>query len=119
MNRRYSALALSTFAMGAVVLSTPQASAMLKDPDRGFAAAPTSPSDWPDEGSGYPSSEATHCTYPEDPACNVPPLKAIAAASTSRYSGLEGAQLGASALGGAGVALGGIWLYHRRYPLAG
>jgi len=34
-------------------------------------------------------------------------------------SGSEGVQLGASALGGAGVAFGGMWLYRRRHLLVG
>ena len=121
MNHRYSALALSTFAMGALALTAPEASAMLKDPDRGYSA---STYDWPDEGSGYPTSEATtrDCTYPENPTCNTPPLAAMTTSSTatspSDGSSFQPAQLGASALGGAGAAFAGMWLYRRRHLLA-
>ncbi|TCM43408.1 hypothetical protein [Kribbella sp. VKM Ac-2568] len=38
MNHTYSALALSALALGTVVLTTPEASALLKDP--GGASAP-------------------------------------------------------------------------------
>lgn len=96
MKRRYSSLALSLLALGGVALTATEASAMMKDPDRG----------------------STRCTYPEDPACNVPPLETVAATSTPPSTEFEGAQLGASALGGAGVAFGCMWLYRRRHPLA-
>jgi hypothetical protein len=122
MNHRYSALAMSAFAMGAVVLTTTDASAMLKDPDGGSTAAPTSTYDWPDEGSGYPGSEtkSPEYNYPNyDPKYEVAPVEAVTAPSQSADNGFDGAQLGASALGGAGVAFGGMWLYRRRHVLVG
>ena len=125
MNHRCSALAMSVFAMGAVVLTTTDASAMLKDPDSGSMAAPTSPTstyDWPDEGSGYPGSEtkSLEYNYPNyDPKYEVAPVEAAMAQSPSNDDRFEGLRLGASALGGAGVAFSGMWLYRRRQVLAG
>ena len=99
MNRKHSALALTFFAMGALALTAPEASARLKDPDRGY----------------------TSCTYPENPTCNTPPLEAMTTTSSttsSTSSDFQPAQLGASALGGAGAAFAGMWLYRRRHELA-
>lgn len=110
MNRTYSALALSALAMGAVVLTATDAAAMLKDPDRGTTAAPATADAWPDEGSGYP-------IY--DPTYKVPSVQAELAQDPSDDNGFDGVQLGASAVGGAGVALAGVWLYRRRHVLAG
>jgi hypothetical protein len=97
--------------MGALALTAPEASAMLKDPGR---------------GSSYSTYEATtrDCTYPENPTCNTPPLEAMTTTSSSTASSpsddnsFQPAQLGASALGGAGLAFGGMWLYRRRHLLA-
>jgi hypothetical protein len=122
MNHRYSALAMSAFAMGAVVLTTTEASAMLKDPEPGSAASTAAANEWPDEGSGYPGSDAKspEYNYPSyDPKYDVAPVAAVTAPSPSDHNGFDGAQLGASALGGAGVAFGGMWLYRRRHVLAG
>ncbi|TCN40768.1 hypothetical protein EV644_10550 [Kribbella orskensis] len=124
MNRRYSALALSAVAMGAVVLTTTEASAMGKDPE----AASTSqsvpaPPEWPDEGTGYPASEgkSPEYNYPNyDPKYEVAPVQAATVGqSRSDDSGVEALQAGASALGGAAVAFTGMWLYRRRHALAG
>lgn len=114
---RYSALAMSALAMGAAALTSTEASAMPVDPR---PASATEAYEWPDEGTGYPGSEAKSldCTYPEDPACNVPPLESVTAPSPTDDSGAEVLQAGASALGGAGVAFGGMWLYRRRQVLA-
>lgn len=124
MNRKYTVLALSAVAMGTVVLTTPQASAMPKEPasasvSQNGPAAP--PPDWPDEGTGYPGSETTgpEYNYPNyDPAYEVPAVKTVAAQSLSDDNGAEVLQAGASALGGAAVAFGGMWLYRRRHALA-
>jgi hypothetical protein len=123
MNRRYSALALSALTLGAVALTATEASAMLKDPEPGAAAAEAY--EWPDEGSGYPASEATslECNYPNHTVCDVAsvavPAKAATVPSPSDDNGAEALQAGASALGGAGLAFGGMWLYRRRHLLAG
>jgi hypothetical protein len=108
--------------MGAVTLTSAEASAMLKDPGPGSRPVTAEVYDWPDEGTGYPGSEAKSpkCTYPEDPACSVPALETMPAPSASDDSGSTGAaHLGAFALGGAGVAFGGMWLYRRRRLAAG
>lgn len=57
MNRKYSALALSAVAMGAVVLTTTEASAT-KDPGGGSTsqAVPNSSPGWPDEGMRLPAN---------------------------------------------------------------
>jgi hypothetical protein len=116
MNHTCAALATSAFALGALVLTTTDASAM-KDPDGGFSGAPTSAYDWPDEGTGYPGSEVTspEYSYPNyDPAYEVARVQTAAAQSTSQDHDFEGLRLTASALGGAGVAFGSMWLYRRR-----
>jgi hypothetical protein len=144
MNRRYSALAMSALAMGAVALTATEASAMLKDPGGEPGAATTRAYDWPDEGSGYPGSQATSppCNYANHPLCKVAenettepgsaeynypnydpqyevaPVDAAMASSPSDDNGAEALQAGASALGGVGLAFGGMWLYRRRHVLA-
>lgn len=120
MNRRYTALTMTAFAMSAVVLTATEASAMLKDPGGGGMTNSASTYDWPDEGSGYPDSANRVPEY-DDPAAKVPPLPPVQAATEtpSNDGGFEGLRLGASAAGGAGVAFGGMWLYRRRHPQAG
>jgi hypothetical protein len=121
MNRRYSALALSALAMGAVALSATEASATLKDPVPGSGPVTADAYEWPDEGTGYPGSEARspEYNYPNyDPKYEVAPLKAATGQSLSDDNGVEALQAGASALGGAGLAFGGMWLYRRRQALA-
>jgi len=124
MNRRYTALALSAFAMGVVVLTATDASAMTKDPGSGSMSqeVPAPPPDWPDEGTGYSGSETKtpEYNYPNyDPKYEVAPVKAAMVQSSSDDNGVEALQAGASALGGAGIAFGGMWLYRRRHVLAG
>jgi hypothetical protein len=76
--------------------------------------------DWPDEGSGYPGSQDTpEYNYPKfDRKYEVIPTQAapakVTAQSTSDGNGVEFLQSGASALGGAAIALSGVWLYRRR-----
>jgi hypothetical protein len=120
MNRKYySALAVSAVALGTVVLTATEASATREDPQ----PRPTSqPAPWPDEGSGFPGSANTtpEYNYPKyDPKYEVTaPTKAtpakVTAQSSSDGNGVELLQSGASALGGAAVALSGVWLYRRR-----
>jgi hypothetical protein len=115
MNCRYAAFAMSALGMGVIVLGASEASATLK-PEPGV----TMVTEWPDEGTGYPGYAVrnTGCTYPEDPACDVAPLAVVSAASPADDEGFEGVQLGASAVGGAAVALGGVWLSQRRHLIA-
>jgi len=93
--------------------------------------------DWPDEGTGYPQSvppkkgyryapsvpdyalatpkSAEPPNYPNyDPKYDVPGTTTKAAAASSRDdTTTEWLQSGASALGGAAVALSCVWLYRR------
>jgi hypothetical protein len=120
MNRKYSALALSAIAMGAVAFSTTEASAKT-DPGPGGTSpsVPAIASEWPEEGTGYPGagSKAPEYNYPNyDPKYEVAAPVQAAATSTTRSddNGVEAVQSGASALGGAALAFGGLWLYRRR-----
>ena len=121
MNHRYSALAVCALAMGTVALTATEASAMLKEPRPGFNSVATvqaEPPGWPDEGSSYPGSglDSPEYNYPNyDPQYEVAPAAAATIHSASDDSGFEALQVGASALGGAGVAFGGMWLYRRRH----
>ena len=142
MNRRWSALALSAVAMGALAVTATEASADPKDPHAGVS---TQPQAWPDEGTGYPgASESTAPrAWPEEgagypgagdtaPEYNYPnydkrygvtpvqPVQAASAASTSDNDDATAAvlQAGASALGGAGVAFGAMWVFRRHQRLA-
>jgi hypothetical protein len=122
MNRRYSALALSALAMGSVGLFATEASARLKDPVPGSGPATAGVYEWPDEGTSYPGSEAgsPEYKYPNyDTKYELASPKAPTGRSLSDDNGVEALQAGASALGGAGLAFGGMWLYRRRQALAG
>jgi hypothetical protein len=125
MNRKYAALALSAVALGAVVLTTTDASASGKDPESDGASqsAPLTTPGWPDEGTGFPGRSDTKTpeyNYPNyDPKYDVAPVTTTTSQSRSDDNGVEALQAGASALGGAAVAFGGMWLFRRRHVLAG
>jgi hypothetical protein len=120
MNLRYAAVALSTLAV--MAFGATEASAMVKDPEPGFMGStiPLTPSDWPDEGAGYPGFEGTaeydhpynYSNY--DPAYAVPAVRAATPQPTIDHDRPQVLQAGASALGGAGVAAGAMWLHRRR-----
>jgi hypothetical protein len=177
---------MSALAVVTVVLTTTEASAMLKDPGIGAAAAAATADEWPDEGSGYPGSgakspensypdydpqhhgnmttpEPSHseynypgykfdvptspaseadasarlapdpgpgsattpgCHWSYHPACEegpvpVPPVEAALAPRPSDDKEAEIMRLGVSALGGAGIALGAVWIYRRRQAVNG
>ncbi|MEV0803818.1 hypothetical protein AB0I34_39420 [Kribbella sp. NPDC050281] len=113
MNRRYSALALSAFAVGAVVLTASEAAAMTTDPETGSMSQAAPSPDWPDEGTGYPgfSTKSPEYNYPNyEKKYEVAPVKAATVQSRSDGNGVEALRTGASALGGAGVAFCGMWL---------
>ncbi|MGW6281242.1 hypothetical protein [Kribbella sp. NPDC055071] len=121
MKHTYAALTTAAFALGALVLTTPAASAMVKDPD-GSSSPSASATVWPDEGSGYPGFATTspEYNYPNyDPAYEVVTNQAPAEQSSSQDDDSEAPRLGAAALGGAGVAFGSLWLYRRRQLPAG
>ncbi|TDW74948.1 hypothetical protein [Kribbella pratensis] len=148
MHYRYSALAMFALALGTVVLTTTDASAMLKDPGTRAAASASTADEWPDEGSSYPGfgakspeytspdSDPQHhgnMTTPEGskPEYNYPEYKldvptspAVPTTAPARLPApsddtrVELLQAGAAALGGAGLALGGLWLYRRLHAPA-
>ena len=121
MNRSYAVLAASAFAVGTVVFAVPEASAMLTSPVPTPSANQSRPPDWPDEGSGYPgfgqkTPEYNYPTYKFDkPAVSSPPVKPAGVSATGNTIGAV--QAGGSALGGAAVALSGVWLVRRRGAL--
>jgi energy-converting hydrogenase Eha subunit F len=122
MNRKQSAAALSVLAMAGIILMTTEASAMYKDPEP-WAMHLTQPGEgWPDEGAGYPVPEptTTEYNYPNyDPKYEVPPAQVASVTRVSDDNGVEVLQSGASALGGAAVAMGAMWFYRRRHFVAG
>jgi hypothetical protein len=111
--------------MGAVAVTATEASAGPKDPQGSSAVVLPDPQDWPDEGSGYPSSGASSPEYnypnydPTREVARVAPVKAASVASPSDDTVATVLQSGASALGGAGVAFGAMWLFRRHHRLAG
>ena len=142
MNTKYySALAVSAAAVGMVLFTSTQASAQLQDPQPRHTSQPAQnvAPDWPDEGSGFPKSvepkkgyryapslpdyavappKSTEPTkgynYPNyDPKYEVARTTTPAAASSRDDTTTEWLQSGASALGGAAVALSCVWLYRR------
>ena len=123
MNRKYSAVVVSALALSAAALGATQASARQA----------------PEPGSGYTSTPDCHWAYhpvcdevslPESnlPEYNYPEYKLDASAlptdptgptvASGDATGVEVLQVGASALGGAGLAIGGMWLYRRRHAPA-
>ena len=140
MNRKQSAAALSVLAMAGVVLTTTGASAMYKDPepwathlaqpvpegwpDEGTGyPAQSVPEGWPDEGAGYPAQPeptTTEYNYPNyDPKYEVRPAQVASVTRASDDNGVEVLEAGASALGGAAVAMGAMWFYRRRHVVTG
>ena len=119
MNRKSTTLALFAVAMGAFAVTTTEASAKFDpEPLSTSQSVPPGASAWPDEGSGFPgaSAERPEYNYPNyDPKYEVVPVEAAAVShSRSDDNGVEALQSGASALGGAAIAFGCVWLYRRR-----
>lgn len=122
MNRKQSAAALSVLAMAGIVLTTTEASARYKDPEPWAMHLAQPGEGWPDEGAGYPVPEprTTEYSYPNyDPKYEVPPAQVASVTRVSDDNGVEFLQSGASALGGAAVAMGAMWFYRRRHVVAG
>ncbi|MEV0800556.1 hypothetical protein AB0I34_22880 [Kribbella sp. NPDC050281] len=120
MNRTCSALALSALATGAVVLTATEASAALKDPDSTSTSqsVPAPQPEWPDEGTGYPGNEAKspEYNYPNyEPQYEVPRVEDATISTAPNDNGLDVVQAGTSAIGGAAVAFGAMWLYRRHH----
>ena len=106
MNHARTAIAVSALALSAAALGVSQASARLG----------------PEPGSGYTTTPDCHWAY--HPACQetpVPmaPVEAALDPGLSDDNGAETMQTGASALGGAGIALGAVWIYRRRQTTNG
>ncbi len=120
MNRRYSAIAVSALAFGAAAFTATEASAQVDPhPESRYAttAGQAEASKRPDQGSGHPSG--WWVGYPGTEAKNsVATPRSATDHSAWDDIGAEALQAGASALGGAGVALGGMWLYRRRHQPA-
>jgi hypothetical protein len=106
MKSRHSAVVVLAVALGAGAVASSEAWA--RDPVMEEPPAVVVPRD-----PGPPN-------YPEfDPRYGVSPVESTATvAASSDGTGLEVVQAGASALGGAGVACGVMWLYRRRNRLA-
>jgi hypothetical protein len=104
MNHRCFIIAASALAVGVTTLGATQASARVPDDDRPGNAAivPHVP-------------PAPEFNYPEyDPQYEVAPVEVPTVHSSSDDNGVGALQASASALGGASVALVGMWLYRRR-----
>jgi hypothetical protein len=104
MNRTHATLAASVLALSAVGLTATQASARVPDdvpPDT--TVAPHDPS----------ASEYNYPNYA--PQYEVPRGETTTLGNGSDDNAVEVLQAGASALGGAALALGGMWLYRRRH----
>jgi|tagenome__1003787_1003787.scaffolds.fasta_scaffold20014160_2 hypothetical protein len=111
MNRASTAIAVSAIALSAAALGATNAAAT-HPADNGTLPTPAAPYGSPD------------CHWAYHSVCNeVPgsehPVEAAVAPSPSDNSGAETMQLSASALGGAGIALGAVWIYRRRQAING
>ena len=106
MNSRHSAVVVLALALGAGAFASSEAWA--RDPVKEEQPASVVPRD--------PSPP----NHPEvDPPHRVSPVESTGTiAASSNDTRLEVVQAGASALGGAGVACGVMWLYRRRNRLA-
>lgn len=93
MNRKYAAFAVSAMAMGAIALTATEASAVVTAPmvETHSTRLPPEPDHGPVPG-------------PSGPRVEIPVDDVWA----------EAAQAGASALGGAGIAFAGLFVYRRR-----
>jgi hypothetical protein len=114
MVHKYATAAVAAAAIGMFAVTATEASAMVGDPGSGPTSAV---SGWPDEGTGHPGSgdRRPEYNYPNyDPRYEVPRVQA-AVSSASDGTGVEVVQAGASAVGGAVVAFGAMWVYRRRH----
>lgn len=114
MSRKCSAIAVSALALSAAALGAAQASAVeAPEPRSGYQTPDCHWAAYP------PVCDAVPVTNPEyhypAPKLDVPTLATASAEAVGDDSGAEVLQAGASALGGASLALGGLWLYRRRH----
>src|SRR4051812_7998249 len=144
MNHVGTTIAASVLALSAGVLGAPQASARLvpepgpgaattaaewpdegsgypgfgsKRPEYSYPDNPQHHGDMASSGSGYATAPDCHWSY--HPACQevpvaVSPVEATPAPRPPDERGAEIVQTGGSALAGAGIALGAVWIYQRR-----
>src|SRR2546422_2665892 len=104
MNRSYAAFGVSALAVGAFVLTAPEASAVLGDQGPTPSAVSSQAPAWPDEGSGYPGSggKSSEYNYPEY-KFDVPaaPITSVRSSSVSvSDTTTRVVEAGASAIGG-------------------
>jgi hypothetical protein len=100
MNHRGSVLAAVALTVGVATLGAVDASAELPaEHSGGNGVVPHDP-------------PASTYTFPQD---EVAAMEGAAVGTSSDDNGVEVLQAGASALGGAGVAIAGMWLYRRRH----
>jgi hypothetical protein len=98
MNRTLTTLAVSALALGVIGLTATEAPARVSDDvPRNTTVTPHDP-----KPPNYPNY---------DPRYEVPPAPVISAPDDN---GAEVLQASASALGGAAIAFGAMWLYRRR-----
>ncbi|HET6295305.1 MAG TPA: hypothetical protein VFG33_18110 [Kribbella sp.] len=101
---RNSAIAASALALSALGLTAPDAAARV--PDEGQEPTTVAPHDRPFTEYNYPNY---------DPKYEVPRVETASVGVTSDDNGVEVLQAGASAIGGAALAVGAMWLYRRRH----
>jgi hypothetical protein len=116
MNRKYSAVAVSALALGAAGIAAADASAR-EAPEPQYGNTTPEPK--------YPGYDPQHHGNMNVPEYNYPEYKLDVptsptgpARASGDDTGVEVLQASASALGGAGLALGGMWLYRRRHAPA-
>ena len=126
MNRKYWAAAGSALALSAAALGATQASAR-ESPEPGSGHTATPDCHWayhpvcdevplPEPNYpeyNYPEYKLDVPTLPTDPTDPTGPP-----AASGDATGVDVLRAGASAIGGAGLALGGTWLYRRRHAPA-
>jgi hypothetical protein len=96
MNQRYSIIAVPALAVAAVAFTASEATANVPPEEPGPAAVvPRDP--------GPPN-------YPDYSSYQAP----ISSSASADGTAVEVLQAGASAVGGAGIAIAGAWLYRRR-----
>jgi hypothetical protein len=121
MNRKYSAVAVSALVLCAAGVAATDASAReAPEPQYGNTTPePNYPTYDPQHhgNMGTPEPNYPEYNYPEY-KLDVPTSPPNLAQTSGDDTGVEVLPAGASALGGAGLALAGMWLYRRRHAAA-
>jgi hypothetical protein len=110
MYYRRSVIAVPALALITLAIGASEASAGVPEEPVGTSAVV--PHDPPVREHNYPKEEELGTVGSSEPAT-------ISVAVPVDDNAAEALQAGASALGGAGLVLGSLWLYRRRHPLAG